>query len=358
MSDVITVRGPVSPESLGHIAPHEHLLSDSSAQADLLHAAPTERLAELGITEAERSLILAPIELSTLSWIRRHALNHDNLTLDDEDAVAESLADFRQLGGATIIDCTPRGLHRNPQGLRRLAERVDLHIVMGSGWYLSAFQSATVADSTVPELADMMVTDLTEGADGTTIRAGVIGEIGTGWPIHPHEAKVLRAAATAQEATGAAIQVHPGRHRDAPRACVEILENAGADLTRVSLSHIDRTYTDISDMTRLAETGCYIEFDMFGQESTYYPYGWFDVPNDGQRVDLLARLIDAGYGTSLLISQDLGYRSLLPKWGGTGYAHILREVLPLMRRRGFASSDIELLTRTNPARWVSGEEVA
>jgi phosphotriesterase-related protein len=92
---------------------------------------------------------------------------------------------------------------------------------------------------------------------------------------------------------------------------------------------------------------------MFGQESTYYPYGWFEVPNDGARVRLLEALVERDLLGQLLISQDTGYRSLLPRWGGTGYAHILREVVPLLRRRGWSPADVDRLTRTNPARWLS-----
>ena len=358
MTLVTSVRGPVDSSDLGHVAPHEHILSNSSRQAWDLHQAATERLAQLGIAEFERDLLTAPIGMNNLHWIRRHALNAENLTLDDEDAAAESLIDFKFLGGSTVVECTPIGLHRDPRGLLRIADRVDLHIIMGCGWYLHEFHPPYLAEASVDELADRMLADLSVGAAGTDIRSGFIGEIGTGWPVHPAEQRVLQAAAKAQQTSGAAIQVHPGRHGSAPLECVRLLADAGADLHRVAVSHLDRTLTTLPELTKIAESGCYLEFDMFGQESTYYPYGWFDVPNDAGRVDLLAALVDAGHRDRLLISQDLGYRTLLPRWGGPGYAHILREVIPLMRRHGFSPADIQALTRVNPARWLCGEEPA
>lgn len=284
-------------------------------------------------------------------------MNTDNLTLDDENAAVASLTDFKNLGGSTVVECTPIGLGRNARGLQRIAERVDLHIVMGCGWYLHEFHPPTLTEATIGQLADRIMADLNTGADGTEIRSGFIGEIGTSWPIHPLERRVLQAAAKTQRATGTAIQIHPGRHPDAPIECIRVLAAAGADLRRVSLSHLDRTLVTVPELTGVAESGCYLEFDMFGQESTYYPYGWFDVPNDAGRVDLLAALISAGYRDQLLISQDLGYRTLLPEWGGPGYAHILREVVPLMRRHGFTPSDVDALTRHNPTRWLCGEEI-
>lgn len=356
MTAVMTVRGPVDRSELGHIAPHEHLLSNSSKQAHQLYAGPTERLADLGISETDRDLIVADITLKNHYWIRRHAINCANLTLDNEDDAVDSLLDFKALGGTTLVECTPIGLHRNAGGLRRIAERVDLNIIMGTGWYLHDSHPAALRDASVDGLAQRILGDLADGADGTSIRSGFIGEIGTSWPIHPVEQRVLQAAAIAQQISGVAIQVHPGRHPDAPIACIRLLAQAGADLTRVSISHIDRTLVTIEQIAQLAASGCYLEFDMFGQESTYYPYGWFDVPNDGQRIRLIGQLIDAGLSDQVLISQDLGYRTLLPRWGGPGYAHILREVVPLMRRRGFSADDVGALTRHNPARWLCGEQ--
>ena len=43
-----------------------------------------------------------------------------------------------------------------------------------------------------------MVKELTEGVGDTTIKCGVIGEIGCSWPLTPAEKKSLLAAAAAQ----------------------------------------------------------------------------------------------------------------------------------------------------------------
>ncbi|TKV57386.1 hypothetical protein FDO65_17845 [Nakamurella flava] len=350
---VTTVTGPVEAASLGHVAPHEHLVSDSSAQVVALYEGPAERRAALGIDEADRELLMAPMDIRNLGWIRRHAMNVDNLRLDDREATLEALADFRGLGGTAIVECTPIGLGRDPLALRELSQASGVLVVMGSGWYLADFHPAELDAADTGRLREEILRDLTVGVDDTGVRSGIIGEIGTGWPLHPAERLVLQAAAQAQRASGAAMQIHPGRHPEAPAAVLRVLDEAGADLTKVSVSHLDRTLTDPADLVEIARTGCYLEFDMFGQESTYYPYGWFEVPNDGARVRLLEALVERDLLGQLLISQDTGYRSLLPRWGGTGYAHILREVVPLLRRRGWSPADVDRLTRTNPARWLS-----
>ena len=58
--------------------------------------------------------------------------------------------------------------------------------------------------------------EVTEGIDGTDIKAGLIGEIGCSWPLTQNERKVLRAAARAQTRCGCALMVHPGRNVRAP----------------------------------------------------------------------------------------------------------------------------------------------
>ena len=51
--------------------------------------------------------------------------------------------------------------------------------------------------------------DIVDGADGTDVRAGIIGEIGTERKhITPAQERVFRAAARAQRRTGACIMTH------------------------------------------------------------------------------------------------------------------------------------------------------
>ena len=58
-------------------------------------------------------------------------------------------------------------------------------------------------------LADRLVRELTVGVDGTDIRAGFIGEIGTErGHISPAQERVFRAAARAHRRTGCPILTH------------------------------------------------------------------------------------------------------------------------------------------------------
>ena len=70
--------------------------------------------------------------------------------------------------------------------------------------------------------------------------------------------------------TGAPLIIHPGRNPKAPFEILDVLEQGGADISRTAMSHLDRTISDIDELVRLAQRGCYLEFDLFGIEVSNY----------------------------------------------------------------------------------------
>ena len=78
-----------------------------------------------------------------------------------------------------------------------------MHIVMGTGIYHEAHHPDSIAGLNDTEIAEILVRDITEGVDGTGIRAGIIGEQGTfTGPMTEREAVVFRASAMAAVETG------------------------------------------------------------------------------------------------------------------------------------------------------------
>ena len=203
------------------------------------------------------------------------------------------------------------------------------------------------------EFAAEMTQSVLEGAWGSGIRAGVIGEIGCQNPWTALEKRVMRGALLAQAETGALLNVHPGRHPDQPQEIAEFIRAAGGNLPRTVISHIDRTIFDETRLLRLADSGCVLEFDLFGIETTYYPLNAIDMPNDGVRLRHLRTLIDRGHLAQIVISHDICYLTRLAKFGGHGYAHIFKNVLPLMRERGFTEAEISAITVETPRRLLT-----
>jgi phosphotriesterase-related protein len=330
-----TVCGPIEPAELGYTLTHEHLLLDISL--------PQERDDE-GFE----------LTIGNLGRVRRHwdRNPHDARLTSIELAIAE-LQYFKNAGGSSLVECTSIGLERDPAGMRRIAEATGLNIIMGCSYYVHHYHPPEVAALSETELTGRIVREIVEGAGDTGIRAGIIGEVGLYWPVHPDEIKALRASAAAQRETGAALMIHPGRNSAAPLAAVRVVEQAGGDLDRTIMAHIDRTLFEPGDMRALAQTGCVLEFDLFGQESSYYPLAPIDMPNDATRIDHLQRLIDEGFREQLVVAQDICHKHGLKRYGGDGYSHILENIVPLMRRKGLAETDIEAILINNPARLLT-----
>ena len=292
------------------------------------------------------------MSLANLGWVRHHfSSNLDNLQLLDETVARDEALLFKHAGGQTFVDPTNRGLARDPLALARVARATGLNIIMGSGYYVAAAHPPGMDARTVDDIARELVTDLTVGVDGTGVRAGFIGEIGTTWPWTDNEKKVVRAAVAAQRETGAALMIHPGRHERLPLAIVDFIRKEGADLERTIMCHIERTIADRGVLLELAATGVRLEYDLFGLETSYYPYNpAFDMPNDGERMRQILFLIERGHLAQILMSHDIAYKHCLTKWGGFGYHHLLVNVIPRLRDRGADDRTIQTLLVDNPRR--------
>ncbi|HEY7653893.1 MAG TPA: hypothetical protein VIG07_13815 [Methylomirabilota bacterium] len=333
-----TVLGPIAAEAMGITLPHEHLLIDF----EVMFQEPSGG--------SERALSRQPVSLANLGWIRQHfSSNLDNLQLLDEKVARDEALLFKHAGGQTFVDPTNRGLARDPLALARVARATGLNVIMGSGYYVAAAHPPDMDRLTVDDIAAEIVTDLTVGVGDTGVRAGFIGEIGTTWPWAENEKKVVRAAVAAQRETGAALMIHPGRHERLPLAIVDVIRREGADLSRTIMCHVERTIADRAVLLELAATGVFLEYDLFGLETSYYPYNpAFDMPNDGERMRQILFLIERGHLAQILMSHDIAYKHCLTKWGGFGYHHLLVDVIPRLRAKGADDKTIQTLLVDNP----------
>jgi phosphotriesterase-related protein len=345
---VATVTGVVDAGDLGVTQMHEHLISDFR-----MYLPPVEP----GGHGAPDDFRTQSVCLGNLYEMKTRLMNDEVLRVDDiDDAVAE-VAAFALEGGRTVVDATSIGIGRAPEALREVSARTGVNVVMGAGWYVVESMLDEFASRSVESLADEIVRDLTVGVGDSGIRAGFIGEVGLSWPHHPWEEKSLEAACVAQGRTGVALQIHPGRHPGSPLLAMDAVRRHGADPARTIICHVERTLNTVDEMVALAETGCMLEFDLFGQESSYYFVPSFTgMPNDAGRVRFIEALCDAGYADRILVSQDICTCVHLTRYGGEGLHHLLRRAVPLMRRMGLDDPLIERLLVRNPARVLTGVE--
>jgi phosphotriesterase-related protein len=334
---VQTVCGPVSPEDLGQTLMHEHVLFDLTPES---RSVPPED-----------EVVITLDNVFDITW--RPNDYPGNHRMQDVSVATREIERFRASGGGTIVEMTIGGLSPAPERLRTISRDTGVHIVLGCGFYTQAYQDAKTLSLSVEALTDIMTAQITEGAWGTNVRCGIIGEIGCSWPLTPFELRSLQAAARTQRITGASITVHPGRHPDAPFEILDILEQAGADLSRVIIDHMERTFTRDDQVVALARRGCVVEYDFFGIEQSQYWMGIADLPTDWMRIYAIRRLFDDGLSGNVVASHDICTRSRLQSFGGHGYSHMLRNVIPLMRDRGFSDSDIRKLLVETPARLLA-----
>ena len=277
----------------------------------------------------------------------------DNLVLDDPELAVRELTLYKNLGGKTLVDLTSRGLSPKPLAIRDISKTTGLNIIMGCGYYIGASHPMDMSSRSVEQLSGEMIRDLTEGFEGTDVRAGIIGEIGTSHPVAENEKKVLRAAAHAHKSTGASINIHSSHKGEHALQAIRILESGGVDPSNVVISHMDSAEElNFDYQIAVAETGAYVEFDCFGEEE-YVDELDFARPSDIHRVRTLVRLIERGHIDNILVSQDVCSKIYVREYGGYGYDHILKTIVPMFRRRGLFEDEIRHILVDNPRRAVA-----
>jgi phosphotriesterase-related protein len=299
--EVITVNGVIRPEEMGITYPHEHLFLDAM-----------DHYASYGY----------------------------QLVIDDEDVMLKEITEFTSRGGRTVCDVTLDEIGRDPVRLARFSKKSGIHVVMGCGWYREFGYPPIVAELTSRELADVLVKEIEVGVGDTGIRAGFIGEIGTGrHHIKPAEERVFRASALAQARTGVVISTHTTRWGTLALEQIALLEDSGADLSRVIIGHLgDRV--GVHHLLPIAEKGVYLEVDNIG---------YLDYQPEWVRADNVAELVKEGFVDRVLLSEDICMLNHLQYTGGKGYAYIFDVFLPLLRERGVTDEQIHQMMVVNPA---------
>ena len=307
MPHVQTVLGPVDPSAIGFTLPHEH------TQIALWH-----------------------IEGRWDYW---------ELT-KDEPVMLDELGAYRDAGGTTLVDLTLDGVGRDPMWLQRLARQSGLHLVMGGGWYRTAYYPVeTLIDKrSVDSLAEELVREATVGVGETGVRIGILGEIGTDKPwVTPSEERVFRAVARASRRTGLAVTTHAVLS-DVGAAQLTILEEEGMDPGRVVIGHQD-SFPVLDHYLSLIARGASIEFDFLGMS-----FSAIEVHGENRVIDLLLELLHRGHADRVLLSQDVCHTSQLRRYQGNGYTYLQTTFLPRLRERGVSQGEIDQLTIANPRR--------
>ena len=215
MGSIMTVTGEVPSDEIGAVLMHEHILCD-------FHR----------IT---------------------NALDH---LLDDIELVTTELGHLDATSVRTVVEMTSVGLGRDLKSMRDIALRTGLNIVAGCGWYRDPFLPQEVFETTSDGLADILISEINEGAGDGGVRPGIIGEIGAKRsPMSPAEERVLRAGGFAQLQTGVSIYTHASRSTVGIDQA-KILLSIGVPPERIVIGHAD-TVPPEGVLVAVARYGCH-----------------------------------------------------------------------------------------------------
>lgn len=337
---ITTVRGDITSDGLKNVLPHEHLFSD---------------LRPL-VAPIDDEDFYKPLSLSNFGKVTRNPYAIlDNALIGDVDVVTNEVNAYKKSGGNLIADVTTLDFGRDPKLLLEVSQRTDVHIVAGCGFYVDGSVSEQNKALSKDEIKNLIITDLTKGINGTDIRAGVIGEIGTGMQMSDFEKKSLMAASEAQAETGYGMHIHACLWNREGLNALKFAVECGANAQKICVDHAD-VLLDEDYILGVLDMGAYIEFDDFGKEfyvdrkNRNLLLGSF--ATDKERCAFIKKLIERGYTKQILVTNDICLKSMTHTYGGWGYDHVVTNIIPMMEDFGISANDIDTIMTQNPIRFL------
>jgi phosphotriesterase-related protein len=300
MPFLYTTLGPKNADELGMILPHEHIFVDLRTWD------------QPGYAEADPEDVVA--------------------------LMAPQLDSARAAGVTALIECSPVGVGRRADILKRVSEAAGFPLVAPTGIYREPWVTPWAHTASEVALAEWMQGELEGEIEGSGVRAGFIKLSAGDDGLTPAETKILRAAARAAKATGATIGSHTIRGR-VVRDQLDIIEGLGCSPEHFIWIHT-QAEPRFSLHLELARRGAWIEYDNIG---------W---GKDSPHIKRILRVLDAGLRSRLLLSHDMGWYDPAQEHGGTPrpFTHLSGVFLPKLREAGVDDETILMLTRDNPFR--------
>ncbi len=253
-------------------------------------------------------------------------------------------------GIALIVDGGHPDMHRSLDALTRITKDSGLPVVASGGYYMQRSYPSDLAGKSAEQIAD----DLVREAERDHL--GAFGEIGQqGGVLTDTERTVFRAVGLAQARTGLPLFTHnaylgqrPGA-ADVPREAalrqLDILEEAGADLTHVAIGHLCCLHDPKAEIAvAIARRGAYVGFDRVT----------LPIVHDADKVVAAMALAAAGHADKLLLSSDFAAPRSLKKNGGPGLAQTATVFGPMLTRAGMPASVLRRILEDNPKRFLAG----
>jgi phosphotriesterase-related protein len=294
--------------------------------------------ADLGFTLMHEHVLVAnwPMRMAFPDWLDRDA---------HVARATEEVKAAKARGVSTIVDLTPINLGRDIHVIREVAERAEMQIIAATGLYWA--EEPWLAGWSPDQLCEWLVRDLTDGIQGTDVRAGIIKCATDHLGVTDVNRKLLQVAARLHRATGAPISTHTSVDHGVGPGQQDVFEEEGVDLSRVVIGHCGDTQ-DVDHLETILRRGSTIGMDRFGVDLI--------LPTK-QRVDTIVELCRRGWSGQMVLSHDAcchidwfpgqDVATLAPNWN---FRHIPDDVVPALREAGLSEDDVRTMTVDNPRR--------
>ncbi|WDV44387.1 phosphotriesterase-related protein [Clostridiaceae bacterium M8S5] len=294
-----TVRGNIDIEGIKAVYIHEHLKIDLSAQK-----------------------------------------KDEDARFDQSELVISEMKELVSKGIDTIVEVTNMGMGRDIEAIRYICNESGINVVVSTGFYKEPFLPTYVYSMKEEDISKILVKEIVKGIDNTNIKAGMIGEVGTGkGQMSEIEMKIMKSCALAHVETGIPIYTHTTLGTLALEQ-LKLLKNTGVNLQKVVIGHMDLN-PSIEYLSKVADTGCFLGFDTIGKIK-YQP--------DEYRIKAIIQLIKRGHLNQIVLSQDLTRKSHLKANGGIGYSYLVDTFIPQMLKAGISQTQIDCMLKNNPKR--------
>jgi len=365
MKNVMTVRGPIDPAELGFTSMHEHVLTNADFYMEEFVPAMGEPPASVFPSAPED-----PVRIEDLAYLNHgyYVRNHDNWNCSDENLMGAEVADFYACGGRAMLECSAPGIRGDVEGLKRISETTNVHIVASTGLYAEKSWPKRFENAGEEDFLNYMMDEIEIGMDGTSIKPGQVKVASNSNTTS--QLGFIRAASRVSADTGIMVTAHLGvgtDHEDS-RIVYRTLLESGMNPERLLMCHF-QGYVQITSLETLLERptawapqldyarevldkGINICFDCFGQTWDTEAMGAASEA-DSYKIAAIYHLLNEGYGEQIVVGTDVFMKIMTRRCGGHGYVRLQNYVVPSLKRIGLCEDLIAMLTVDNPCRLLA-----
>ncbi len=333
-----TILGDISPEKLGVVDCHDHLIKNYGPEAH----------------------------------------EHPDFIMMSHDAAVKEMHEFIECGKkfgkkygtemVTMVTMDPPNVGRDVKRMLKIAKELKgkANIIMATGFHKAAFYdkgASWLALAPIKEITKMVIAEIEEGLDiynysGPVVernkehKAGII-KVGTGYAaIDRLELKSAEVAARASVATGCPILVHTQLGTMALEIAQHLID-FGVNPRKIQLSHLNKNPDKYYYEKIIKETGVTLCFD--GPDRVKYY-------TDATLAENIKYLVDKGLQKHITLALDAG-RILYQRNYGIekgkqtfGLAYLFDRFIPLMKQVGIKDDAIEDMLINNPREILTFDE--